>query len=135
MPMDCYLDETDAGLLWLRIHGDMSWEAYDRATDCAAKLIRSLSHRVDVIYLVETHTPPGNPIPHFKRALDVFAGLPNFGIGVTVDAINEVFAKNTLDLVRRIHRPSQRDRYFYVENTSDALRIIEKSRSLDAITS
>ena len=64
--------------------GKWTWDEYHTTLNHIMAMIRSVSHRVDLINVEHpgSSMPPGSPQPHFQRAAKLFP--PNMGFNIVV---------------------------------------------------
>lgn len=121
-------DEADHSLIWIHFQQTYTWHDYDESIDQMACMVRSVKHRVDVIFLNEAPLAPGNPFPHLKRALRIVNGLPNLHMRISIDNGQVTFARVALDALRRIYAPNATGRGLFVHSVQEALNIIHADR-------
>jgi len=76
-------DETKT-LLNVRIHGTVSWDQYHDMCNEAVMMLKSVPHRVDMIFMTEVDVPSENTLPHFKRASVLLQSASNLGYCISV---------------------------------------------------
>lgn len=127
MAMDVMWSDSEQTLLKVRIYGDVSWDQYHDVCDRAAKMMESVSHRVDIIFTAEVDVPSGNPLPHFKRACVRLQEAGNLGYCISVVPINIPLARVFMSLVYRAYGISNKFQNVY--SLEEAHQMINESRA------
>ena len=130
MTMDVAWGDAEQTLLNVRIYGDVSWEQYHDVCDTAAQMIKTVSHRVDMIFVAEVDVPPGNPLPHFKRACIRLQEVHNLGYCISVVPINIPLARTFMALIYRVYGIS--NKFQNVSSLQEAQDMIADSRAQQA---
>jgi hypothetical protein len=89
-----------------------------------------VSHRVDMIFQAEVDVPPGNPLPHFKRACIRLQAANNLGYCLSVVPINIPLARVFMSLIYRAYGISNKFQNVY--DLKEAQEMIADSRAQQA---
>lgn len=120
-------DEYD-DILWIHLTGDVQWSEYNEMMDAIAERISSVERKVYFILVAEAPQPPGNPLPHFRRSVNIFNHLPNLQLAISVDAGMATFLRICLDVIVKINSPNWTNKLPFVRTVDEAMKLIEKHR-------
>ncbi len=101
--------------------GNWTWDEYHQALDEVARLMKSVSHPVDVINTSAPNAvmPKGNPIPHFRRAAKQLPNNNRF----TINTGRTGFAQTMMKIFRRMF-PKLKVTFFFASSLEEARQII-----------
>ena len=120
----------NAGQTILRghIHGKISWDEYQEAGLKVYELTISVRHRVDVILTADVDAPPGNPLPHIKKASLRLQQADNLGYCISVVPSSFTVVRSVMATLFRIYGISHK--FPIVGSMIDAYRLIEDATGL-----
>ena len=84
MPFDYRWDDEQKTVIYVEGIGNWTWDEFHLTTEEVMKMMKGVSHRVDVIIMRSKtgRTPKGSGIPHYQRVSRIFPD--NFGMLVMV---------------------------------------------------
>ena len=132
MAMDVVWSDEKKILLNVRIHGTVSWDQYHDMCNEAVMMLKSVPHRVDMIFVAEVDVPSGNPLPHFKRASVLLQSAHNLGYCISVVPLNIPLARVFMSLIYRAYGISSKFQNVY--DLKEAQQMIADSRAQQAST-
>ena len=132
MAMDITWGDDAKTLLNVRIHSNVSWDQYHDMCNEAVKLLKSVPHRVDMIFVAEVDVPSGNPLPHFKRASVQLQSAENLGYCISVVPMNIPLARVFMSLIYRAYGISSKFQNVY--SLEEAQQMIADSRAEQAVS-
>lgn len=134
MPYEFHWHDPEHSIIRIDMVGQVSWEAFNIVTDRIVDELAAAPHRVDVIFNDHVGMPKGNPMPHIKSSSSRMTAHANMGLIITVSARNvSSFTKVIVDIAMKAYQVDRAHVGGFVETLDEAMRIINKSRALDAV--
>jgi hypothetical protein len=125
--MHVYWDDEAHTIIRTKSEGAWTWDEYHRAMDEINRLMREVSHRVDLINIRNPAStmPGGAVLPRFGRALHT---LPdNFGVIILVS--NSVFARAMIGLFSQFYGGRHASRVLLTATVEEARAKIAEDRA------
>ncbi|MCU0515224.1 MAG: hypothetical protein MUE40_21940 [Anaerolineae bacterium] len=68
MSFDFWQEADFPGVVWVRATAPITWEAYQQQVDWLVQYCRQSAQPVTVVFVPQTHLPPGNALAHMREA-------------------------------------------------------------------
>lgn len=126
MPMNIDWLDAEQTMLCATGEGRWTWDEFHEGVQEIVKRIKSVPHRVDLIYnhTPNSRPPSGSPMPHYKYALQVMP--PNAGMHVIV-SINLV-SRTLLNVFLKVYGKSKDAKFALVGSLDEAKQVIAAER-------
>ncbi len=106
MPIEPSWYDEEHSIIKVDIPARSSWDEYYVAVNWIVAEMKTVDHRVDVIFYEEVGMPSGNPIPHLRWGTKQLMALPNMGDTIVAGKKrNNTFSRIILETVGKSFSP------------------------------
>lgn len=130
MPIDIHWDDDAQSVIRVDVHPEATWDEFHLVVDRVIWAMRTVSHRVDVIFNVEGLLS-GKPIPQLDRHAATFAEDENLGMVVTASGHEALSAVHSVIMrVLGVYKvPSQHSGGYFLtlDNAREAINSLRES--------
>jgi hypothetical protein len=128
MQIDIHWDDDAQTVIRVDIHPYATWDEFHLMVDRVIWAMRTVSHRVDIIFNVEGK-PSGNPIPHLPPEAATFAENVNLGMVVTTSEDNALTALHSVIMrILGVYKLDAQRSAGYFSTVEDARRVLYRMR-------
>ena len=128
MPIDIHWDDDAQTVIRVDIHPYATWDEFHMIVDRVIWAMRTVTHRVDIIFNVEGK-PSGNPIPHLLPNAATFAENENLGMVVTASDESALTALHSVIMrILGVYKLEARHSAGYFISLDEARKVLHRLR-------
>jgi hypothetical protein len=129
MPFTLTWYNKDEGIIKINMDGKVTWDEYHNVISQVVVTAASVSYRVDVILAGTQDMPQGNPLTHFRTAMQKFQKQSNIGMMVVYTNIQRSgFMQIIGELAARAAGINLKQKARMVATFDEALQLIARER-------